>query len=486
MTVVLNGRSLTLEDVVRVARGSERVAIDPEALAVMEASRRVVERALERGDLVYGASVGVGVNRTVRLHEEEILGFSDRLVREHAVGQGPPASHDVVRACTLRLANGLVSGVQGVRPRVAERLVEALNQDQLPRVRLLGSLGLADLAPLADLAIGVFDGWHLEAGEGLALIDNNAFSTAQSALALWDAIRLQRTLEVVAGMSLEAFAANLQLLHQAVGTTRPYPGLIESLNRMRTLLAGSSLWEPDRARNLHDPVSFRSLPHVLGALRDALGFGVDRIQIELNASQGNPIVVHDEDRLVSVANFDVAPLAQALDLVRVALASAVTGSCERALKLLDSAWSGLPTGLVGEPGSASLGMGMLGVASQAIAVEARLLAQPVSHELASTSEAEGIEDRATNASLGARRLAEQVALGSRVAAIELVVALRGIELRRLPSVGSGTAVALQLIRRRIPGLFPLVSPPDDIEEVVALICSGDLADVAPIPPPVPP
>jgi histidine ammonia-lyase len=188
---------------------------------------------------------------------------------------------------------------------------------------------------------------------------------------------------------------------------------------------------------------------VQGAARDGLSFAERQLAIELNASQGNPIVLIDEDRVISVANFEIVPLAAALDVLRIALAPALTSAGERVVKLLEAPWSGLPTGLAVRAGVGDAGLAYLGIAVQSIVAEARLLAQPVSFELASSAHAEGIEDRATMAPLAARRLAEMVALGARVVAIELVVAAQAAELRGA-ALGAGTAVAKDALRATVP------------------------------------
>lgn len=474
--VVLTGVDLTAEELVVVARERRPVVLHPDASERMRAAREVVERALRRGDEVYGLSTGVGINRRVRVDPADAAAAGAALLREHRVGQGSPAPADVARGTMLRLANGLARGTAGVTPGLAERLVDALNNGEVPTMRTLGSLGQADLAPLADLALDLTGDHALEPGEALALIDNNAFSTAWAALALSDAGVLADTLDVAGALSLEAFAGNLQNLHDTVADSRPYPGLSRSLARMRALLEGSSHWDAGSARNLQDPLSFRSLPQVNGALHDALSFAGQQLAIELNASQGNPIVVVEEDRLISVANFDVVPLAQALDLARVAIATAVTSSCERSLKLLEAAWSGLPTGLAASGDRPeSLGIGILGVASQALAVEARTLAHPLSHELASTSEAEGTEDRTSMAPLGARRLSEQVDLACRVVAIELAVAARALTLRPRSPIGAGTGRAFAGIAAVLPWVDAERSGPPDVEPLLDAIRSGSLA-----------
>ena len=210
---------------------------------------------------------------------------------------------------------------------------------------------------------------------------------------------------------------------------RPYPGLTQTIARLRELLAGSSLWEAV-PRNLQDPLTFRTAAQVLGAARDALAYARDVLAVELNAHQGNPVVAAAEGRILPVGNFDVVPLAAALDFLRIALAPALTSAAERALKLLQAPLTGLPEGLAARPGLAEPALSELGHAVQGIVAEARLLAQPVSFELASTTQHEGIEDRTTMAPLAARRLAEMVELGARVVAIELTIAAQAVDLRR--------------------------------------------------------
>lgn len=472
MTVVLTGGGLTRDEVRRVAREAETVRLDPSAVERMHASRQIVEEALSRGDAVYGLNTGVGVLKRVGLGGEGSSGFSDRLVSHHLVGSGPHSPHDVVRATIVRLANAFAGGTPGVRPALAERLVSALNERAEPRMRVLGSIGQSDLAPMADLAAALFEGVVLAPGEGLALVSNNSFSTGWAALAVSDAAALLDAMEAAGALSLEALAANHTMLHPAIGEVRPYPGLARSLQRLRELLAGSFIWKDGAARSLQDPLTFRNLPHIQGAARDALDHAERQLAVELNASQGNPIVVLDERRIVSVANFEILPLAAALDLLRIVLATALTSASERVVKLLETPWSGLPTGLTPQGGSADPGLSYLGIASQALASEARLLAQPVSFEMASSAHAEGIEDRTTMAPLGARRLAEMVDLGRQVVAREMVVAAQAVELRGRTPLGRGTAEVLGAVRRTVPYLDVEDVVPPDLESIVELVRSG--------------
>jgi len=472
VTVVLTGSDLRLDEVVAVARAGEPVELAREAIARMHEARTVVERALDRGDVVYGFTTGVASRKRVRVGAREVEDFNRLLIQSHRVGQGPDAPADVVRAAMLRLANGFAGGTAGVRPELAKRLVAALNAGDLPRVRLLGSVGLSDLAANADLAHHLFHDVRLVAGEALALVNNNAYSTGFGALALADAGRLLDALHVAGALDLEAFAANLTIIHPAVADARPYRGLRASLERLTLLLEGSSLWSPGAARNLQDPLTFRGLPQVLGATWDALEFARGQLAVELNAANANPLVVVGEERVISVSNLDVVPLAAALDFLRIALAPALTSANERLTKLLQSPFSGLPDGLAARAGLHEDALAELGNAGHALTVEARLLAQPVSFELASTTQAEGIEDRVTLAPLAARRLAEMVDLGERIVTIELVVAAQAVELRNPPALGAGTRRALELVRERVPFTSEGASLPPDLEPVRDLVRSG--------------
>ena len=189
------------------------------------------------------------------------------------------------------------------------------------------------------------------------------------------------------------------------------------------------------------------------------------------------MVVVPERRIVSVGNFDIGPLAAALDFARIALAPVVTSANERAVKLLQAPYSGLSAGLAARAGSPDDALSELAVAGQAITVEARTLAHPVSYELASSVKGEGIEDRATMAPLSARRLADMVQLCARVAAIELVVAAQAIDLRapgHPAQLGLGTGRAFRMIRELVPFTQADGTLPADLEPVVELVTRGDL------------
>jgi histidine ammonia-lyase len=467
MTVVLTGADLVIDAVVRVARDREPVSLGGAAISRMVAARAVVDRALARGDEVYGLTTGVGAAKT-RAVEASDRSSQWTLVRCHLVGHGAALPEEVVRAATLVAANGFAAGWAGVRPEIATAYADALNAAGSPEIHGLGSVGQADLAQNAELTVGLLAELPLEPGEGLAVLSNNAFATAQAALAVSDAGTLLDALEAAGATSLEALGANLGMLHTAITDARGSRGLQTSLDALRSRLEGSPLWDAGAARNLQDPLTFRSLPQVLGAARDAVTYAIAQVAEELNAPQNNPRVLVDEDRIVSVASFDAQALATALDVARIGLAPAVLASSERAVKLLDTSWSGLARGLVGDD---SDGLSFLAISGQALAAEAALLASPVSFQLASTAHAEGIEDRTALASLAARRLHQMVDLGCRIVATELVVAAQAIDLRGAP-IGPGVAAIRDLIRQRVPIATADAPEPPDLDAVVELVRSG--------------
>ncbi len=472
MGVTLTGRSVSLEDVVAVARRGERVEISSDAVELMTEASSLADYVFERGLPTYGLTTGLGAQKRTSLRRDDDS-FSRRQVAESRVGQGPDAPPDVVRAAMLVLAGQFSGGSTCVRPLLAQKLAEALNEGRLPSVKLLGSLGASDLAQMADIASGVFGDVALAPGEGLAVINSSAFGTGYAALALADARRLLDAADVAGALALEGFAANPSPLDAAILQARPDPTLRRVLERFHDLLTGSFLWQEGAARNLQDPLTFRSTLPIQSAVRVALDHGLERLAVELDSAQGNPLVSVPEGRIFSASVYEVLGLSLALDYVRVALASALSAASERSVKLLDTPWSGLPTGLL-PGGGPDLGLSIHAIAAQSLAAEASLLAQPVSYAVMSTAGAEGIEDRANLLPLSARRLAEMVDLGEGVVAIELLVAAQAVDVRGSAPLGRGTGAAHARIRELVPAMAAGGPPPADVGPIRDLIRSGAL------------
>ena len=471
--LTLTGHDLSVPTLVEAARRPGPVGVHVDALARMRENRAFAERIAERGDPVYGLTTGVGVRKNRSVDAEAMREFNRRVVREHATGQGPSLPPDVVRATALLLLNQLAAGRANVRPEIAETIAERLSAGIDIAIPMYGTTGMGDIQPLAHLVLELLDGVELEAGEALPLIGQGSAVTAHAALALYDAEILLETLVTLTALDVEAFAANPSPFHPAAGEVRPYPGYRRALAAIGHLLEGSAL--ADDPRHLQAPLSFRDAAAVLGAAYDAFAFCLRQVSIELNAHQQNPLALPEEDRMLPVANFDLQALAAALDFARIALAPCLAVQCERSVKLLQASQTGLTDGL--EPAGDRHGHGLSEMAwpLQALSVEARLLSQPVSAEVGSSMQAEGIEDRMTMAGLGARRLAEMTALGFRVAAIGCVFAVQALDLRGLAGLGENAQALHAAVRRHVDGLEPGDPPPGDLEPLVAALRGGLLA-----------
>jgi histidine ammonia-lyase len=475
--IELNGSSLTVASLAAVAEKGERVCLAPSAREQMKRAREVVEEAIASNAAVYGLTTAVAERKRVRLDAAGRARLNASIIATHRITQGPLAQPRVVRAAMTCLLNSFAKGASGVRPELADVVMTALNDGPTPEVRILGSVGQADLGPMAAIADGLLSASAFvpQDNEGLALLNSNAFSTGWAAIALYDAERLLDNLDVAAALDLEGFCANATLFHSVAAELRPYPGIRTTIERLAALLSGSFLLSEGSARNLQDPLSFRCVPQLHGAARDAFSYARQVAETELNSAQGNPVVVLSERRIISVANFEIVPLAAALDFARIALASAVGSASERTVKLLQSPLSGLAPGLSEAPETGDDALAELAVASQAIAVEARLLAQPVSFELSSTSKAEGLEDRTTMAPLAARRLSEMLELTARVIAIELVVAAQAVDLRGSRPLGTGTSAAYEAVRARARYVAKGTVMVNDLEPLAQDVLGGHLA-----------
>ena len=267
----------------------------------------------------------------------------------------------------------------------------------------------------------------------------------RGSLVLVDAADLIESMQIAAALSFEAFAANLSVIHPAAARARPHAGVVTAMARLRELLEDSALWRPGAARNLQDPLSIRCVPQTHGALYDALSVARGMMEIELNSAADNPLVLVDEEAIVSVGNFDVTSLAMAFDYMRLGIAHAAQVANERVQKLLWHHFSGLPTGLARHEGPTG-GLRPLGRSFAALASEARFLANPVSLDYRGQL-AEGVEDHASMAPLAVSTTSTLVSLVHRLVALELIVAAQAVDLRGGPErLGGGTARAYALVR----------------------------------------
>jgi histidine ammonia-lyase len=365
-----------------------------------------------------------------RIDTSEMSEFNKRMIREHSVGQGPPLPQDVTRASAILLLNTIAGAHAYIRPEVAVQIANRLSKGPpLSPIPMYGTTGIGDVVSMAHLASDLLGDMNPAPGEALPLIAQSSVVTAQAALAMYDLSQLLDTLTTVAVFDIEAFSATPFPYHTAVGEVRPYPGYQQALRDINSLLQGSELMTRT-PRHLQSPLSFRSAASVLGSAREGYAYCEQQVSREMNYHQQNPLAWPAEDRMIPTSNFDMQILATAMDFARLTLAPCITAQNERSMKLLQASQTGLTDGL--EPKGDNMGHGLSEMTwpLQAMAVEVRLLAQPVSIEIASSTQAEGIEDRVTMAGLAARKLSDMIQLVYRVLAISVVIACQAIDLRR--------------------------------------------------------
>lgn len=491
--VILNGDELSIGQVVRVAQCGVPVAVAPQALVRMRAARDVVDRVLERGDVVYGMNTGLGPLVRHRVHRDNLDQFLVRTVVGHRAPRGAQLDAAVVRAMMLARANGMAKGGVGVRTEVVQMLVAALNASVHPIVRHGGSVGQSDLSEMAQIGevlIGLGEAEYrgrrlpgaealaaaglqpirLKAKEALGLISANGMTIGHGALVLAEMADLLDTFDLTAALALEGFGGNLTIIHPAAARMKPHPGHLHTAERLRALLHESYLWESTGARNLQDPLSFRCMPQIHGAAHDAYDFVRRTVEIELNSASDNPLVSLEDQSIISVGNFDITAVAVAFDMLRVALAQVAQVANERVHKQLWAQFSGLPTGL-GLHDEPVGGLHALARVCASLAAEAQVLANHVS--LAYHSQlAEGIEDQASMAPLSVRKTAELISAARQLAAIELIVSARAVELRGQPQLGRGTRIAYEAVQAgatMAPNAWEL-----DFEHVTEMLASGRL------------
>jgi histidine ammonia-lyase len=486
--LVLGDHPLGCDEVVAVADGRP-VVLGEAARARMKATRAVLEDLLARGDEIYGLTTGVGAVKTVRVAVGRQQEFQALLLRAHRVGHGDLAPPRVVRAAMLVRAAGLALGAAGVRPEVADAFCRALGAGVTPRVHQIGSVGQADLSQLAEIGLALTghgdDGAALSAAgyrpvelgprEAHAIVNGNAFAVGGACLALDAAMRALRALDLSAAVSIEALLGNVDAVHPAIARVRPHAGAAQAIGRLRALLRGGALLAGRRrARAIQDPLAFKVVPQTHAGAAQALSHLRDVLGVELASAGDSPIVLADEGRAISTGNHDITPVAIAIDYARLGLAQAVTIAGERVQKLLDSAFTGLATGLRADPGAPDDGLAIVANGAASLAAEARLLAQPVTLEQPTSGIAAGIEDRITMAPTGARRLAEMAVLAGRLAAVELTCAAQAIDLRGTAGeLGEATALAYATTRRWVPFTGPGQALDGDLDQVERWLASDD-------------
>ena len=494
--ILLNGSSLTIDQLVAIATRGETVAVEAEAAHRVRAARAVVERMAREDAPVYGINTGFGSFAEVKIAPEALATLQRNLVRSHAAGVGAPLPVPGVRAAMALRANVLAKGFSGIRFETLETLIAMLNAGVHPVVPSRGSVGASgDLAPLAHIAlvlIGEGEAWGerstsipggealrraglapvtLGPKEGLALINGTQPSTAVLALALDGAARLARAADIAAALSIDALRGSIHPFDARIHEARGFPGQIASAANIERLLTGSGINRShERCGRVQDAYSMRCAAQVHGAVREALGFVRRIVETEANAGTDNPMVFVETDEIVSGGNFHGAPVALAADLLATALAPLATISERRTDRLLDPALSGLPAFLTREGGLRS-GLMLAQVTAAASASELKTLAHPAGVDTIPTSANK--EDHVSMSMAAALKAARALERAREVVAIEILCGCQAIDLLAPLVTSAALARARDIVRSRVPTLDDDRPPAPDIAAITELIATSE-------------
>ncbi|MFL5967537.1 MAG: histidine ammonia-lyase [Gaiellaceae bacterium] len=494
----LTGDDLGIADVWTVAVDRAAVDLSDRSRERMRAARELVERTAHGArEHTYGVNTGFGrfVSRSIPEELTEELQF--RLLRSHACGVGEPYPHEIIRAALVLRANALAKGTSGARVELVEALVEILNRGLVPYVPSRGSVGASgDLAPLAHLAlplIGEGSAWldgelldgadalravglepvRLAAKEGLSLINGTQFMAAFGALGLMRARRLTLAADIACALSLEALQGSRTSFIPQIHTLRPLRGQADSAANVLRLLEGSAIIEAHRwCDKVQDAYSLRCAPQVHGAARDLLDYVDYTVSVELNAATDNPLVLLDDEALVSNGNFHGQPLAFALDALAMAVSELANISERRIERLVNPNLSdGLPAFLTTDGGLNSGFMIPQYVAASLVS-ENKSLCHPASVDSIPTSA--GQEDHVSMGNASGLKAWQVVANVERALAIELLAGAQAVEFLAPLQPGAGVAAARAQIRSLSPRLDDDRPLSSDIEAVATSIRDGSL------------
>ncbi|MGH9432305.1 MAG: histidine ammonia-lyase [Terriglobia bacterium] len=498
-TLLLTGRTLTRGDFYDVALGNRRVTVAPSADRAMKRSRALIEKMIAAKEVVYGVTTGVGSLSTERIDPEQARALQLNVVRSHSCGVGEPLERAETRGLLLLRANGLATGLSGIRPVIAETLCKLLNHGIHPVVPCRGSVGASgDLAPLAHMAgtlVGEgeveFEGRRmraadalkragikpvrLEAKEGLSLVNGTQAMLSIGLLALRQADLLADAADVAGALSLDALRGSPAAFDPRLQAARPHAGQSRVARNLVRLNRGSQIRRSHQGcARVQDAYSLRCMPQVHGAARDALDYARKVFEVEMNSATDNPLIFTREAEVISGGNFHGQPLAAALDFMAIGLAY-LSGISERRVdRMVNPLTSDLPPFLTRKPGLES-GLMLAQVTAAALASENKLLAQPASVDSIPTSgNKEDYVSMGMTAALKLRQILENL---TAILSIELLTACQAIDLLAPLQTGTLARQAQVLVRQVSPPITEDRAFYADIERVTQLVREGRIGVV---------
>ena len=449
-THYISAETLTFERVNEIITKGYKLALSEDAKARIQKCRDYLDKKMETQTTpIYGITTGFGSLCNHSISKEDLSTLQKNLVMSHACGTGEFVPKEIIRIMILLKVQSLSYGNSGVQVITVQRLIDFFNNDVLPVVYNQGSLGASgDLAPLANLMLPLLGlgevhykgeivpaevvmkefGWEaitLQSKEGLALLNGTQFMSSYGTYVLLKAFRLSYLADLIGAVSLDAFDGRIEPFFDQVHQIRHHEGQIKTAERFRNLLKGSELIAREK-KHVQDPYSFRCIPQVHGASKDAIKYVASVFMNEINAVTDNPTIFPDEDLVISAGNFHGQPLAITLDFLAIAMAELGNISERRVYQLIGGKRE-LPSFLVAEPGLNS-GFMIPQYAAASIVSQSKQLCSPASVD--SIESSQGQEDHVSmgaNAATKALRVADNL---ERVLAIELFNAAQALDFRR--------------------------------------------------------
>lgn len=494
--IYLDGESLTLNDIERVAYDNVEVKISPDSYEKINASRQVIEDIVRSGETVYGVNTGFGALSNVKIPENQIFELQRNLIRSHACGVGDYFSIPTTRAIILLRANTLVKGYSGVRVELIEKLLALLNAGVHPLIPCKGSVGASgDLAPLAHLVLVLmgegeaeYKGEHypgeealalagletlfLKSKEGLALINGTQVMTAMGVLYLMKAIRLCKTADVAGAMTLDAIKGTPRACYPDIHRVRPHKGQIAVANNIIKLTNDSEIVASHtKCAKVQDPYSIRCIPQVHGASKDTFEYVKTVLEVEINSATDNPLVFPETGEVISGGNFHGQPIALAMDFLGIAISELANISERRIDKVLAPMFSGLPIFLTESTGLNS-GLMITQYTAAALASENKMYATPCSVDSIPTSCDK--EDHVSMGTNAARKIMPILRNTTHVIAIELLCGCQALDFCLPSKPGKGIQSAYDLIRTTVPRITQDRVFSKDIKEIYEYIDSNQI------------
>ncbi len=473
MAIVLNGTSLTVPDLVRIARHGEKVELAPEALERIRACRAVLEEKIDAHEIMYGVNTGIGEFSEVVLTDAQVKDFQRYLIYNHAAGIGDPAPEEYVRGAMAGRINVHAHGNSGCRPVITQTLVEMLNRGVTPVVCQKGSVGACgDLAPMSQIALlmlgegeATYRGERLPgkvamekagipvpglmARDGLATINGSNLLTAMSAIHVFDIDRWLRQAEIACAMSLEALFANFKPYDVRLHQLRGFGGAIRSAKAIMRCVEGSDLLTGKLKTKVQDAYSMRSTPQVIGAAHDAVAYARSQVETELNGVGDNPIFLPEARLTLTGANFQGTPVSLPMDMVGAAVTMVSVLSERRLNRLNHPALSvGLPAFLTKGAGMFS-GLMLSQYTADTLVVEQRILSMPASiQSIPAAADQEDFVSMGMNTAIKNGQILDN-AYG--ILGIEMMAAAQALDFREF-TPGRGVGAARRVVRRHVDHL----------------------------------